>query len=175
VCPDVMERIQFYYIKDPTPQSQDIVEVEDFERPVILITGADLTPETNRFVKPSVNGLSLVAVAAFALGSFSFNDDFMARLNAMSEAGDTDISWLTQLAAPLFFSSLGIQLSHEMAHKVVALKDNVSPLNVHHSLRCPNKKNECDPYLNPFLSIFFLCMDGWVDGWVISLKLGFQR
>jgi len=124
VCPDVMERIQFYYIKDPTPQSQDIVEVEDFERPVILITGADLTPETNRFVKPNVNGLSLVAVAAFALGSFSFNDDFMARLNAMSEAGDTDISWLTQLAAPLFFSSLGIQLSHEMAHKVVALKDN---------------------------------------------------
>jgi hypothetical protein len=116
-----------------------------------------------------------VAVAAFALGSFSFNDDFMARLNAMSEAGDTDISWLTQLAAPLFFSSLGIQLSHEIAHKVVALKDNVSPLNVHHSSRCPKKKNEYNPYLNPFLSIFFLCMDGWMDGWVISLKLGFQR
>jgi hypothetical protein len=56
------------------------------------------------------------------------NAGAMDRLQLALEAGSTDFSWLGEMVGTIVLSMLGIQLAHEAAHKVIAWRDKVSPL-----------------------------------------------
>ncbi|KAL9181291.1 hypothetical protein ACHAXT_010096 [Thalassiosira profunda] len=119
-------KIQACYILDPTPPSGEEILNEEDETPVLLITNADLSPDTQAWVKPSVSFLGLVSIATFALGSFSFNEDVLSRISDTVDAGDgSSLDWLYDLSLPLAISILGTQVAHEAGHLAVALKDGI--------------------------------------------------
>ena len=107
-------KVQPYLIRDPTSITEEQFETNTFELPVVLITGTDLTPETNRLVKPLVTLLGGVCVASFSLAVCFGNEGAMK-----------DPVWLEQMSSPLVISILGTQIAHEAAHQIVAFKDKV--------------------------------------------------
>eukprot|EP00551_Chaetoceros_affinis_P010571 CAMPEP_0203669702 /NCGR_PEP_ID=MMETSP0090-20130426/5997_1 /ASSEMBLY_ACC=CAM_ASM_001088 /TAXON_ID=426623 /ORGANISM="Chaetoceros affinis, Strain CCMP159" /LENGTH=895 /DNA_ID=CAMNT_0050534435 /DNA_START=443 /DNA_END=3130 /DNA_ORIENTATION=+ len=101
-----------YYIRDPTLVTEEQFETNTFELPVVMITGPDISPDTNRFVKPFVTVLGGLCVASFSLAVCFANQDAVQ-----------DPLWLEEMASPLIISILMTQVAHEAAHQVVAFKD----------------------------------------------------
>ncbi len=115
-------KIQPYLIRDPTLVTDEQFDTNTFELPVVMITGPDLKPDTNRLVKPLVTLVGGVFVASFAVAACFAND-----------AAQQDPLWLEEMASPLVVSILLTQVAHEAAHQVVAFKDKVRSLNSFHS------------------------------------------
>ena len=113
----IMGKFNYHYMKDPSFVTQEQFEADDFENPVLVITGTDLSPSTNRFVKPIVTAIGGISLASFAVAVCLATDMGM------------DISLVETTTAPLVFSILGTQVAHELAHQIVALKDKVSLFN----------------------------------------------
>jgi hypothetical protein len=65
----------------------------------------------------------------FAIGSCAFNtavaERFTATLDQADVSGVLDLQWLISMVVPIFLSISAIQISHELAHRVVAWKDKV--------------------------------------------------
>ena len=95
---------------------------EEDERPLILVTNADISPTTGVLVKPGVTLLGLASICIFALGSFSFNEEMMTQLSKTPEGFDG----LYNLSLPLALAILSTQLAHEAGHLIFALKEGVS-------------------------------------------------
>jgi len=110
----IADKMNFYYIKDPTAVSQEKFEEGDFENPVIMLTGTDLSPDTNRLAKPVVTALGGISIASFAVAVCLSTDLKM------------DVDMVEKMTSPLVFSILFTQVAHEAAHQIVALKDKVS-------------------------------------------------
>ncbi len=110
----VADKLRLYYIRDPTLVTEEQFETNTFELPVVFITGPDISPETNRLVKPLITVLGGFCVATFSLAVCFSNEDAVQ-----------DPLWLEQMASPLIMSILFTQLAHEAAHQVVAFKDKV--------------------------------------------------
>lgn len=130
----VASELRYHYVRDPTPASEEQIETGDVETPVLYVTGIDVSPDTNGWVKPTISILGLLAICSFALGTFAFNEIVANRLNeaanAVSAGGtgaadDASLTWLKDLASPVALSVLGIQLAHELGHWFVAIKDKI--------------------------------------------------
>ena len=121
--PTIQDKLQIFFIRDPTPIPENAVETDDFESPLLIVTGKDVSPTTNGLVKPLVSTLGLVSLGAFALGAYSYNSNIVDQLSQNVNNGNTDITWLTDLATQIFFSIAATQLAHEIAHQFVAFKD----------------------------------------------------
>ena len=122
----VAGKIQAYYILDPTPPSGEEIMNEEDESPVLLITNYDITPDTAAWVKPTMSLVGLASIAAFSLGSFSFNDAVLDQISESANSGDGNLDFLYDLSLPLALSLLGIQLVHEAGHLIVAIKDGIN-------------------------------------------------
>lgn len=107
----VANKLNYYFMKDPSVVTQDKFEADDFELPVIVLTGPDISPDTNRFVKPIVTVLGGISIASFAVAT------------CLSTDLNMDIDLVETMTAPLVCSMLGTQVAHEAAHQIVALKD----------------------------------------------------
>lgn len=104
-------RMNIFYIRDPTLITDEQFETESYELPVIMVLGRDLSPDTNKLVKPIVSifgGLSISAVAVAACLSTNLNMD-------MSTIEDT--------TGALTLALIGTQIAHEAAHQIIAIKD----------------------------------------------------
>ena len=121
--PTIKDKLQFFFIRDPTPIPENAVETDVFESPLLIVTGKDVSPTTNGFVKPLVSTLGMISLGAFALGAYSYNSNIVDQLTQNVDSGNTDITWLTDLATQIFVSIAATQLAHEIAHQVVAFKD----------------------------------------------------
>ena len=109
----VLNKLNYCYMKDPTAVTQEQFEADDFELPVIVITGPDLSPDTNRFVKPVVTAFGGLSIASFAVATCLSTD-----LEMTPELVES-------MTSPLVFAMLGTQVAHEAAHQIVAFKDKV--------------------------------------------------
>ena len=107
---------------DPTPPTGEEILNEEDEQPLILVTNADISPTTGALVKPGVTFLGLAAIAIFAFGSFSFNEEMMNQLSQTPDGFDG----LYDRSLPLAMAVLSTQLAHEAGHVIFALKDDVS-------------------------------------------------
>lgn len=117
----VAEKLQFFYMNDPTPISEDQIMMGSRD-PVLYLCGNDLSPSANPFLTSAVSIIGLFFLASFSTAFFFFNDSIMEHFNADQAAGYPDgTGWVTNLIQPFFYSMLGIQLSHELGHKIVAL------------------------------------------------------
>lgn len=108
---DIADRIQVYYIKDPNPVTEEQVEYDEVEVPVLMITGADISPDTIPLFKQVISVTSVLCVAGYAVGS------------APLDGSNVDLSVFNGAIAPLFLAMFIPQVAHEVAHQVVAFKD----------------------------------------------------
>ena len=123
--------IQFFYILDPTPPSDEEIEQGGDAEPILLVTTVDadhfykLLLPRNKFLISASGFLSafVLALSTCELNGFNY-DQFNAQLEAYKAGtGDLDISWLTDMAAPVAIYLVGIQMAHELSHRLVAWKD----------------------------------------------------
>lgn len=113
---------QFCYLNDPSLQEG----VDDiFGDPVILIVKKDMAPTVNNFLVFAATAAGLFGTFLFSLATFGANPVIMDRLQEASAAGDYDLAWFNELLFPLLAAFATIQFSHEMAHQVVAWRDNM--------------------------------------------------
>lgn len=120
---NISDKVQFYYIKDPNPSTEEEFQNYQNDLPILYITGPDISPETKFLTKAFISFIGIVFVASFSVGTLSFNEVLVDRLDAEVQAGAGDLSWIQDIAAPIFFASCVTQLVHEASHQAVALKD----------------------------------------------------
>lgn len=108
---DLAERLRVYYVRDPNPITEEQVEYDMVEVPVLMVTGADLSPETIPILKQVVSVSGLLAVAAYSVGS------------APLDTSNIDLGVIDTAIVPLFLAMLVPQIVHELAHQIVAFKD----------------------------------------------------
>lgn len=130
--PTLKDKIEFYYILNPSPPTDEEIELEVNLDPLFVVTTKD--PKTMYhpaagITKTTVSLLGLVSTFFFSLGSCVLNPKINAgiekALDSASSAtsGTTvffDIDWFFNLCLPLYFSFLGILAAHELGHRIAA-------------------------------------------------------
>ena len=125
-------KLEFFYILDPSPPTDEDIELESTINPLILVISKDrelLLNPASGLTKAGVSSLAVFSALLFSTGSCALNpvlaDRFTASLDAASAGGTLDLQWLADLSIPIFLSILGVQVAHEMAHRVIGWKDKV--------------------------------------------------
>ena len=122
----IADKVEFFYISDPTPVSDDQMMSGMDRDPVLFVCGRDLSPTANPLITSSVSLITLFFLFSLSSAFFTFNESIMAHFEADQAAGfPTDLDWLFPLIEPLFFSMIGVQFVHEAAHKLVAISKGV--------------------------------------------------
>lgn len=119
---NISETVQFYYMRDPNPSTDEEFERYENDLPVIVVTGRDLTPDTSFLTKSAVSLLGLFFVSSFSLAVLTFNEVLFNRLDAEIQAGTADPAWLQTLALPTVLAIFVTQIVHELSHQAAALK-----------------------------------------------------
>lgn len=127
------KQLEFFYILDPAPPTEEEMEFGPTEKPIFLITTKDPDSMYNWAKVPTKLGITATGILTtfmFSIGACALNpgiyDRFSGSLDSASSSGYLDLQWLADLCFPLFTSLLAIQLVHEVAHRAIALRDEVS-------------------------------------------------
>ena len=125
----LVDKLQFFYVRDPYPSDQDDPSQVDFENiwgePVMVLFNKDVSPERNGYVATLTTIITLLCVGIFSLETFNDTPAIVSKIENAYNAGDYDLTWLTPSVTPIFFSILATQLCHEIAHQLFALKGKV--------------------------------------------------
>jgi hypothetical protein len=126
------ENLEFFYILDPSPPTDEELEFGPVEKPIFLITTKNrdkLYSWAKPLTKVSVSLGGLLSTFMFSVGACALNptisERFYATLDEASTSGVLDLQWFTDLCFPIFLSLGAIQLTHEVAHKLVATEYKV--------------------------------------------------
>lgn len=122
---ELSDKVQIVYMKDPTPYTDDDFDAgKDLDEKVLLVFGKDMSPDTNPLVNSIISILGLSFLTIFAVGCFAFNDDLNTQLKNANELGEMiDLSSFKDMITPLMASLGGIQIAHEIGHRVIGFKD----------------------------------------------------
>ena len=97
--------------------------------PILYVTGPDICRERKRLALSAASAFGLATTWYLAIYPFLLNPTLSKKIEeqlGLAEAGmPYDLDWLTELSVPLFVTFIGIQLSHELAHRLVAGLYNV--------------------------------------------------
>ena len=97
--------------------------------PILYVVGKDIVREPRRVLLSLTSGFGLASCWYLSLYPFLLNPTLAARVDeelALVDAGMTpDLSWLTDLSIPLFATFVGIQIFHEMGHRIAAMVNGV--------------------------------------------------
>lgn len=127
------DKLEFFYILDPSPPTDEELEFGPIERPLFVVT----TKNPKKFyswAKPTTKTVTtlsgLLTTFFFSVGACALNpsisDHFTSTLDAASSTGVIDFQWLVDLFLPILGGTLAIQFAHEMSHQLVALRYKVS-------------------------------------------------
>eukprot|EP00533_Pseudo-nitzschia_delicatissima_P000288 CAMPEP_0116098228 /NCGR_PEP_ID=MMETSP0327-20121206/11114_1 /TAXON_ID=44447 /ORGANISM="Pseudo-nitzschia delicatissima, Strain B596" /LENGTH=1023 /DNA_ID=CAMNT_0003590007 /DNA_START=149 /DNA_END=3220 /DNA_ORIENTATION=- len=129
--PTLKDKIEFYYILDPSPPTDEEMELEVGLNPLFLITAKD--PKTmyglsSPLTKTAITISGFLSTFLFSVGSCVLNPrvnaNIQSTLDNVSSTGSTttfiDVTWFYQLTLPLFFSFMSIFIAHELGHRIVA-------------------------------------------------------
>ena len=98
--------------------------------PILYIAGPDLVRERKPVALSITTALGFATSWYLSIYPFLLNPTLSKRVEeqlAVADAGmNYDLSWLTDLSVPLFWTFLGIQAAHEVGHRVVAAAYDVS-------------------------------------------------
>jgi hypothetical protein len=176
-------KMQFFFIQDPTPPTDEDIQTENTPDPILVVTGVNpgqfynLNQPLNKIL---ISGTGLLSTVVLSLGACELNgfnyDQFNAQLEAYAAGtGDLDISWLTDMAAPVAVALVGIQMVHESSHRFLAWKDkfDIGLPNFIPSLQL-GLTGAITPLKSPppnFRSLFDFSMVGPLSGIAVSLAL----
>ena len=136
--PTLKDKIEFYYILDPSPPSDEDMELEVNLNPLFLITGKDAKTMyglSSPLTKAAVTISGLLATFLFSIGSCVLNPKINAGIEKALDSVSADpastttfidVQWFFELCLPLYFSFLGILFAHELGHRIVASYYKVS-------------------------------------------------
>jgi len=129
--PTLKDKIDFYYILDPSPPTDEEMELEVNLNPLFLVTVKD--PQTlygisSPLTKAAITSSGLFATFLFSVGSCVLNPKINAAIEksldslSSSDSATTliDFQWFFDLCLPLYLSFLGILFAHELGHRIVA-------------------------------------------------------
>jgi len=129
--PTLKDKIEFYYVLDPSPPSDEDLELEVNLNPIFIVTTKD--PKTmydlsSPMTKIAVTIAGLLSTFLFSIGSCVLNPKINASietaLDSVSSSASTtvyvDVDWFFSLCLPLYFSFLSILFAHELGHRIVA-------------------------------------------------------
>lgn len=125
------DKMTVLFANDFTIFSKENVEDIDFdEAPILYVTGPDVVREPRRILLAVVSSLGIASAWYLSIYPFLLNPALSQRVEqdlALVDANMApDLSWLTDLSIPLFYTFFGIQLLHDFAHKAVAASYGVS-------------------------------------------------
>jgi hypothetical protein len=127
--PMLQGKFTISFIKDLTGVMG--VSDEDFEEAMmtnlpraLYVMGPSVIRERNRLLATLTSGLGIATSWYFSIYPFLLNPAVMKRAEeqlALADASMTyEMGWLTDLATPMFATFLGLQVIHEMGHRVAA-------------------------------------------------------
>lgn len=126
---DLAGRLQFFFVPDPKAPTDEEIDMGVEEEPVLVVTGIDpkLMYRQPRFLtKAGITVSGLLSLAIFSLGTTELNDVTMTNIDVAVQAENVDeILRLTSNAVPVGLSIGATILAHEVAHRIVAWKDEV--------------------------------------------------
>jgi hypothetical protein len=106
----------------------------DEQAPIIYVTAPDIAGDRQRVLLSITSAFGLATSWYLSLYPFLLNPAIAKRVEDQLALADAsmayNLDWLTELSVPLFVSFLGIQLSHELAHRAVAASYGVSVFSV---------------------------------------------
>lgn len=121
--------LQFFYIPDPSPLTDEEIEAGIRTIPLLAVTSKNSKQFYNVArpqIKALVSSLGIVSTFVFALGSCGMNGDMMELAQQGLDSGNVDVSWFADAFFTTFISMLGIQAAHELGHRIIAWRDKVS-------------------------------------------------
>ena len=126
------DKLEFFYVFDPSPPTDEELEFGNGDEPIIIITAKNPKEFYNLaspLTKGGVGFFAVLSTLLFTIGSCAFNaavaERFTATLDQADVSGVLDLQWLISMFMPIFLSISAIQIIHELAHRVVASKDKV--------------------------------------------------
>lgn len=128
--PELHNKLEFFYIPDPAPLSDEKVELGYSEQPLILLTAKNreiFYDNSEPLIKLAISALGICSTFLFALGASVLQPTAQDRIQAALDSETSlDLSWLAGNVATVGGSFLAILLAHEVAHRVVAWSNKVS-------------------------------------------------
>ena len=107
----------------------DVLDMFAGSEPILYITGPNIVRDANSIALAFTSALGLATSWYLSVYPFLLNQQIANRIDAdlqLVEANlQPDLSYLTDLSIPLFFSFIGIQLAHEAAHRLTAMSKGV--------------------------------------------------
>ena len=134
--PKLNDQLEYFFIMDPAPPSDEEIEMGDMNAPILVIT----TKDRNKFyglasplVKSLVTFMGMGTTLLFAIGSCALNplvaDRLTQALDNAKLSGAFDSEWFVNMVLPIIASLTLIQLSHELGHRAIASRDKVRKKN----------------------------------------------
>lgn len=117
------DRLDYFYILDPSPPTDEELEMGPELNPIFIITTKDpkkLYQPASLLTKVLVSLSGLGTALVFAVGTCVLNDRIAQSVESSSSTGSLDMTWFFNLCLPLYVSLGGILLVHEAAHRLVA-------------------------------------------------------
>jgi len=127
-------KLSVFFIKDYTIFTEQQLDSSDFSfgnsDPILLVTGPNVYREPRRLLFSAVSAMGIASSWYLSIYPFLLNPDLMKRAEEQMSLADAnmayDLTWLTDLSLPLFLTFMGIQLTHEIGHRVAAAAYGVS-------------------------------------------------
>lgn len=123
-APSLSKKMTILYAKDFT-EFDNSEEID----PILYVVGSDIVREAKPVQLSIVSAIGIATSWYLSLYPFLLNPTIAARVDeqiAIADASMTsDLGWLADLSFPLFVTFIGIQLVHEVAHRVVAGFNNI--------------------------------------------------
>lgn len=120
----------FSSIAEDEDFSLDFLDSDLEVTPLLYVLGPDICREPKPFQLSIVSALGLSTSWYLSIYPFLLNPGLSKRIEeqlGLAEAGmPFDLNWLTDLSLPFFYTFIGLQLSHEIAHRTIAGINNVS-------------------------------------------------
>lgn len=124
--PHLSEKIEFFYVPDPSPMADEDFEMDSPVANVVYVTGKDPVKFYNNsgaFSKFFISAFGIAMMAVFSLATVEMVPHLQERLDSALTTGKEDLEWLKNTVSPTFLSMITIYAVHEAGHAIIATRD----------------------------------------------------
>ena len=175
----VKDKIDLFYLQDPSPPTNEEYEAGETDRPVLFVTAKNreqLYNPSTRLTKTLVSATGLFSVLLFSFATTEMQPAFRDLVEAAATGDPSlDLSAVFNSATQTGAAILGVQLVHEAAHRFIAWRDK---FDIGFPTYIPSIQIGLQGAITPFKSpppsnksLFDFSMAGPLAGLLVSLGL----